>query len=78
MTPPGVLAAGGLVGAGVLLGVPAIVIAGAGLIGFVTSALLHLRDPKLAAQMVAPEFDRDLSALDSSSSPAHGGGPRSP
>jgi hypothetical protein len=26
--------------------------------------LLHLRDPKLAAAMVAPEFDRELGALD--------------
>ena len=69
MTPSGILAAGGIVGAGVLLGVPAVVIAGAGFIGFVTSALLHLRDPKLAAQMVAPEFDRDLSALDSAHLP---------
>jgi len=66
-TPPGVLAAGGLVGAGALLHISPIFIAVAGLIGFVTSALLHLRDPKLAAQMVAPEFDRDLSVLD----PAH-------
>jgi hypothetical protein len=69
VTPSGVLATGGLIGAGILLGVPAIVIAGAGIIGFVTSAILHLRDPKLAAQMVAPEFDRDLSALDSAHLP---------
>jgi hypothetical protein len=69
LTPSGVLAAGGLVGAGLLLGVPAMFIAGAGVVGFVTSALLHLRDPKLAAQMVAPEFDRDLAALDASHLP---------
>ena len=61
--PAGVAATVGLVGAGVVLGIPAAFIAGAGAVGFVTSALLHLRDPKLAAKMVAPEFDRDLSAL---------------
>ena len=59
--PAGVVATVGLVGAG-LLGIPAPFIAGAGAVGFVTSALLHLRDPKLAASMVAPEFDRDLSS----------------
>jgi hypothetical protein len=64
-SPAGVLAAGGLVGAGLLLGIPVAFIAGAGLAGLITSAILHLRDPKLAARMVAPEFDRDLSALDS-------------
>jgi hypothetical protein len=63
-SPAGVLATIGLVGAGLLLGVPAVFIAGAGAVGFATSALLHLRDPKLAAAMVAPEFDRELSALD--------------
>ncbi len=68
-TPAGVVATGGLIGAGLLLGVPAMFIAGAGLVGFVTSALLHLRDPKLAAQMVAPEFDRELSALDANHLP---------
>ncbi|HKX74569.1 MAG TPA: hypothetical protein VJR05_04185 [Acidimicrobiia bacterium] len=64
-SPAGVVATGGLIGAGLLLGVPVAFIAGAGVVGFVTSAILHLRDPKLAARMVAPEFDRDLSALDS-------------
>jgi hypothetical protein len=63
-SPAGVLATMGLVGAGLLLGVPAAFIAGAGVVGFATSALLHLRDPKLAAAMVAPEFDRELTALD--------------
>jgi hypothetical protein len=64
LTPPGILATVGLVGGGILLSIPAAFIAGAGAVGFVTSALLHLRDPKLAAAMVAPEFDRQLSALD--------------
>lgn len=63
-TPTGVLATIGLVGGGVILSIPVAFIAGAGAVGFVTSALLHLRDPKLAAAMVAPEFDRELSALD--------------
>jgi hypothetical protein len=63
-TPAGVLATAGLVGGGLLLGIPVAFIAGAGAVGFMTSALLHLRDPKLAAAMVAPEFDRELNALD--------------
>jgi hypothetical protein len=63
-TPSGILATIGLVGGGLLLGIPAGFIAGAGAIGFVTSALLHLRDPKLMAAMMAPHFDRDLTALD--------------
>lgn len=64
LSPAGVVATGGLVAMGLLLGIPVAFIAGAGVVGFVTSAVLHLRDPKLAARMVAPEFDRDLSALD--------------
>jgi hypothetical protein len=67
ITPTGVLAAAGLVGGGLALGVSVPFIAGAAAVGFVVSAVLHLRDPKLAAAMVAPEFDRDLSRLD----PAH-------
>jgi hypothetical protein len=63
-TPAGILATAGLVGGGLLLGIPVAFIAGAGAVGFMTSALLHLRDPKLAAAMVAPEFDRELNALD--------------
>lgn len=63
-TPAGVVATAGLIGGGVALGLSFPFIAGAAAVGFVTSALLHLRDPKLAAAMVAPEFDRDLSRLD--------------
>ena len=65
--PAGVVATAALVGAGIALPIPLVFVAAAGAIGFVTSALLHLRDPKLAASMVAPEFDRDLSVL----SPEH-------
>ena len=75
--PAGVVATVGLVGAGVVLGIPAAFIAGAGAVGFVTSALLHLRDPKLAAKMVAPEFDRDLSVTRSRTSQDHGDRSRS-
>ncbi|MGI8518814.1 MAG: hypothetical protein ACR2ME_10865 [Acidimicrobiia bacterium] len=69
VTPAGVLAAAGLVGGGLALGISAPFIAGAAAVGFVVSAVLHLRDPKLQAAMVAPEFDRDLSRLDSSHRP---------
>ncbi|HEY7703699.1 MAG TPA: hypothetical protein VID03_02595 [Acidimicrobiia bacterium] len=64
LSPGGIAATAGLVGAGLLLGLPAVFVAGAGVVGFLTSAVLHLRDPKLAASLMAPEFDRDLSALD--------------
>lgn len=67
ITPSGVLATTGLVAGGLALGISVPFVAGAAAVGFVVSALLHLRDPKLAAAMVAPEFDRDLSRLD----PAH-------
>lgn len=63
-TPAGVLATVGLVGGGLVLGIPVVFIAGAGVVGFFASAVLHLRDPKLAAAMVAPEFDRELGVLD--------------
>ncbi len=68
-TPTGVLAAVGLVGGGLALGISAPFVAGAAAVGFVVSAVLHMRDPKLQAAMVAPEFDRDLSRLDSSHRP---------
>jgi hypothetical protein len=68
-TPSGVLAAAGLVGGGLALGVSVPFIAGAAAVGFVVSAVLHLRDPKLQAAMVAPEFDRDLSRLDTTHRP---------
>lgn len=64
ITPSGVLATTGLVAGGLALGISVPFVAGAAAVGFVVSALLHLRDPKLQAAMVAPEFDRDLSRLD--------------
>ena len=63
-SPAGVVATAGLIGGGLALGLSAPFVAGAAVVGFVASALMHLRDPKLAASMVAPEFDRDLSRLD--------------
>lgn len=68
-TPTGVVAAAGLVGGGLALGIAVPFVAGAAAVGFVVSALLHLRDPKLQAAMVAPEFDRDLTKLDSAHRP---------
>ena len=68
-TPAGVVAAAGLVGGGLALGIAVPFVAGAAAVGFVVSAVLHLRDPKLQAAMVAPEFDRDLSRLDSNHRP---------
>lgn len=68
-TPAGVVAAAGLVGGGLALGIAVPFVAGAAAVGFVVSAVLHLRDPKLQAALVAPEFDRDLSRLDSNHRP---------
>jgi hypothetical protein len=62
-SPAGVVATAGLIGGGLALGLAPPFVAGAAVVGFVASALMHLRDPKLAASMVAPEFDRDLSRL---------------
>ena len=68
-SPAGVVATAGLIGGGLAMGLALPFVAGAAAVGFVTSALLHLRDPKLAASMVAPEFDRDLSRLDADHMP---------
>jgi hypothetical protein len=68
-TPSGVVAAAGLVGGGLALGISAPFVAGAAAVGFLVSAVLHLRDPKLQAAMVAPEFDRDLTRLDTAHRP---------
>jgi hypothetical protein len=39
-------------------------VAGAALAGWLTSVALHLRDPKLVSSLLAPDFERDLGALD--------------
>jgi hypothetical protein len=59
------LATGGvLAGLGVLLGIGIPWVIGAGIAAWATSALLHLRDPKLVSALLEPQFDRDLSILD--------------
>ncbi len=37
---------------------------GAGIAAWITSVILHLRDPKLVGSLLAPQFDRDLTVLD--------------
>lgn len=60
----------GLVAAAVLAAIGAATpltwpwVAGAAVGGWLTSVALHLRDPKLVSALLAPDFDRDLGALD--------------
>ena len=64
-TSPAGLAAGGVLAAvGLATGVPAAWVAGAAAVAWLTSVVLHLRDPKLVSSLLAPDFDRDLGALD--------------
>lgn len=64
LSPWGLVAGGALAAAGVALGIgiPFVVAAGVG--AWVTSVVLHLRDPDLVSSLLEPQFDRDLSVLD--------------
>ncbi len=64
LSPAGLLTGGGLAVLGLAagIGLPWVIAAGAG--AWLTSVVLHLRDPKLISSLLAPQFDRDLSVLD--------------
>lgn len=63
LSPAGLLTGGAMVTIGALtVGWPFAV--AAGVAAWLTSVILHLRDPKLVSSLLAPDFDRDLSALD--------------
>jgi hypothetical protein len=64
LSPAGLVTGGVLAGVGLVTGIPAGFVIGAALASWLTSVVLHLRDPKLAAEMLAPDFDRDLTRLD--------------
>ena len=64
LSPWGVVAGGGLAGLGLGLGVGLPFVIGAGVVAWLTSVVLHLRDPQLVSSLLAPEFDRDLGVLD--------------
>ena len=64
LSPAGLTTGGILAGLGIVLGVGIPWVIGAGIAAWATSALLHLRDPKLVSALLEPQFDRDLSLLD--------------
>jgi hypothetical protein len=65
LSPAGVVSGGAIAVAGLAAGIALPWVIGAGVAAWVTSVVLHLRDPKLVSSLLAPEFDRDLSVLDS-------------
>ncbi|MDF1595700.1 MAG: hypothetical protein P1T08_06345 [Acidimicrobiia bacterium] len=69
-SPTGLITGCAVSVAGLALGIGAPWLVGAGVAAWLTSVVLHLRDPKLLGAMLAPEFDRDLSALDDQHLPA--------
>jgi hypothetical protein len=64
LSPSGLASGAFLAGLGLLIGVPTVFVAAAALAAWFTSVALHMRDPKLVADLLAPDFDRDLGALD--------------
>ena len=64
LSPGGLVAAGGLAAIGIAVGVGLPWVIGAGAAAWLTSVVLHLRDPDLVSSLLAPQFDGDLSALD--------------
>ncbi len=64
LSPAGLLTGGGLAAVGLVAGIGLPWVVGAGVAAWLTSVVLHLRDPALLSSMMAPEFDRDLRALD--------------
>lgn len=64
LSPWGLAAGGALAGIGLASGVGLPFVIAAGAVAWLTSVVLHLRDPELVRSLMAPEFDRDLSVLD--------------
>lgn len=69
-SPTGLVTGGAVAAIGLAIGIGTPWLVGAGLAAWLTSVVLHLRDPKLLGSLLAPEFDRDLSALDDRHLPA--------
>lgn len=69
LSPAGLLTGAALAGLGAISGIGLPWVIGAGLTAWLTSVVLHLRDPELVSSMLAPDFDRDLRALDSDHRP---------
>jgi hypothetical protein len=64
LSPAGIVSGGIMAGIGLAIGVGLPWVLGAAAAAWLTSIVLHLRDPGLVSRLLAPEFDRDLSALD--------------
>ena len=60
VSPAGLVTGAALAALGLLTGVVTLPWAiGAGVAAWITSVILHLRDPKLVGSLLAPQFDRD-------------------
>ena len=64
LSPAGLATGGLLAGLGLAAGIGLPFVVGAGIAAWATSAILHLRDPKLLGSLFEPQFDRDLTSLD--------------
>lgn len=63
-SPAGLVTGGVLAAVGLATGIAWPWVVGSALAAWVTSVVLHLRDPRLVSALLAPDFDRDLGALD--------------
>ncbi len=64
LSPAGIVSGGALAALGLVAGIALPWVVGAGVTAWLTSVVLHLRDPKLVSSLLAPQFDRDLGVLD--------------
>lgn len=64
LSPAGLVAGGLLAAIGMASGVGIPWVIGAGVTAWFTSVVLHLRDPALISELLAPDFGKDLKALD--------------
>jgi hypothetical protein len=64
LSPSGLVTGGVLAAIGVATGIGIPWVVGAGVAAWLTSVILHLRDPRLVSSLLAPDFARDLGALD--------------
>lgn len=64
LSPAGLVSGGALAALGLAVGIGLPWVIGAAVAAWGTSVVLHMRDPKLVSALLAPDFDRDLGALD--------------
>lgn len=69
-SPAGLVTGGAIAAIGLAVGIGTPWLIAAGVAAWLTSVVLHMRDPRLLGSLLAPEFDRDLSALDEQHLPA--------